>query len=102
MIYHTGFHPLVFFTGNRDHDKSAVTAFYFTKILQKVCEGNYWDDDRNYAEFVPRGLTKHARVFIADISMSVFVRIGQDNLDGQQLNIRHYDGRIRVIFLIRF
>ena len=53
-------------------------------------------------QFVPRGLTKHARVFIADISMSVFVRIGQDNLDGQQLNIRHYDGRIRVIFLIRF
>ena len=43
MIYHTGFHPLVFFTGNRDHDKSAVTAFYFTKIHQKVglCEGNY-------------------------------------------------------------
>ena len=50
MIYHTGFHPLVFFTGNRDHDKSTVTAFYFTKILQKVCEGNYWDDDRNDAE----------------------------------------------------
>ena len=49
MIYHTGFHPLVIFTGNRDHDKSAVTAFYFTKILQKVCEGNYWDDDRNDA-----------------------------------------------------
>ena len=45
---------------------------------------------------------KHARVFIADISMSVFVRIGQDNLDGQRLNIRHYDGRTRVIFLIRF
>ena len=53
-------------------------------------------------QFVPRGLTKHARVFITDISMSVFVRIGQDNLDGQQLNIRHYDGRIRIIFLIRF
>ena len=30
------------------------------------------------------------------------MRIGQDNLDGQQLNIRHYDGRIGVIFLIRF
>ena len=71
MIYHTGFHPLVFFMGNRDHDKRAVTVFYFTK-------------------------------FMADISMTLFVRIGQDNLDGQQHNIRHYDGRIRVIFLIQF
>ena len=53
-------------------------------------------------QFVPRGFTKHARVFMADIFMTLFVRIGQDNLDGQQLNIRHYDGRIRVIFLIRF
>ena len=104
MIYHTGFHPLVLFTGNRDHDKSAVTAFYFTKILQKVCEGNYWDDDSHgySVQFVPRGFTKHARVFMADIFMTLFVRIGQDNLDGQQLNIRHYDGRIRVIFFIRF
>ena len=50
-------------------------------------------------QFVPCGLTKHARVFMADISMTLFVRIGQDNLDGQQLNIRHYDGRIRVIGL---
>ena len=53
-------------------------------------------------QFVPRGFTKHARVFMADISMTLFVRIVQDNLDGQQLNIRHYDGRIRVIFFIRF
>ena len=37
MIYHTGFHPLVIFTGKRNHDKSAVTAsFFFTKILQEV------------------------------------------------------------------
>ena len=42
------------------------------------------------------------RVFIADISMTLFVRIGQDNFDGQQFNIRHYDGRIRVLLLIRF
>ena len=53
-------------------------------------------------QFVPRGFTKHAQVFMADISMTLFVRIGQDNLDGQQLNIRHYDGRIRVVFFIRF
>ena len=41
---------------------------------------------------------------MADISMTLFMMIGQDNLDGQQLNIRHYDGRIRVIglFFIRF
>ena len=52
--------------------------------------------------FVPRGFTKHARMFMADISMTLFVWIGQDKFDGQQLNIRHYDGRIRVIFLIRF
>ena len=39
---------------------------------------------------------------MADISMTLFVRIGQDNLDSQQLNIRHYDARTRVIFLIRF
>ena len=38
-----------------------------------------------------------SRVFMADMSMTLFVRIGQDNLDGQQLNIRHYDGRIRVL-----
>ena len=70
-----------------------------------VCEGNYWDDDRNDAEpwiQCPVCFTKHARVFMADISMTLFVRIGQDNFDGQQFNIRHYDGRIRVLLLIRF
>ena len=40
-------------------------------------------------QFVPCGLTKYARVFMADISMTLFMMIGQDNLDGQQLNIRH-------------
>ena len=49
-------------------------------------------------QFVPGGLSKHARMFMADISMTLCVRIVQDNHDGQQLNIRHYDGRIRVIF----
>ena len=39
---------------------------------------------------------------MADISMTLYVRIVQDNLDGQQFNIRHYDGRIRVLLLIRF
>ena len=53
-------------------------------------------------QFVPRGFTKCARVFMADISMTLFVRIGQDNIDGQQLNIRQYDGGIRVIFFFRF
>ena len=53
-------------------------------------------------QFVVHAFTKHALVFMADISMTLFVRIGQDNLDGQQLNIRHYDGRIRVIVYIRF
>ena len=105
MIYHTGFHPLVFFTGNRDHDKSAVTAFYFSKRYVRATIGMTTGMTRCHGysvQFVPRGLTKHARVFMADISMTLFVRIGQDNLDGQQLKIRHYDGRIGVIFLIRF
>ena len=55
-------------------------------------------------QFVPHGFTKHARVFMADISMSLFVQdnLTLVNLDGQQLNIKHCDGRIRVIFLIRF
>ena len=58
--------------------------------------------DEYSVQFVPCGFTKHALVFMADISMTLFVSIGQDNLHGQQVNIRHYDGRIRVIFFIRF
>ena len=35
MIYHNGFHPLVFFTGNHDHVKSAVTAFILLRFSRR-------------------------------------------------------------------
>ena len=73
-----------------------------------ICEGNYLDDDRNDAEPWTRcpvcstWFHETCAMFMADIPMTLFVRIVEDNLDGQQLNISHYDGRIRVIFFIRF